>query len=72
MNTQIIKTETSLHLNLEVFWFCEKFSVFHFILFYFYIEIFLSFTYFLFLYLSFFIFYFQSSLCLSNACSAYC
>jgi hypothetical protein len=58
-DTQIIKTETSLHLNSEVLWFFGflrffKFSIFHFILFYFYIQIFLSFTYFLFLFLSFF------------------
>jgi hypothetical protein len=68
MNTKIIKTEISLHLNLEVFLFVC------FILFYFlYIYFFLSFTYFFIFILTFtlFIFYFQSSLCLSNAFSAY-
>jgi hypothetical protein len=50
MDTKIIKTETSLHLNFEVF-----FSIFHFVLFYFiYIYFFLSYNYFLFLFLSLF------------------
>jgi hypothetical protein len=51
MNTKIIKTETSLHLNLEIF------LNFYFIYFLFYIILyifFLSFTYFLFLFLSLF------------------
>jgi hypothetical protein len=67
MNTKIIKTEISLHLNLGVF-------IFYFALFYFInVCFFLSFTYFLIFILIFtlFIFYFQSSLCLSNAFSAY-
>jgi hypothetical protein len=58
MNTNIIKTETLLHLNLEFF-------LFLFLLYFIYIFLFF---YFLFL---FFIFYFKSSLCLSNAFSAY-
>jgi hypothetical protein len=68
MNTKIIKTEISLHLNLEGFFFLF-FILFYFILFIY----FFSFTYFLFLFLSLFLsfFYFQSSLCLSNAFSAY-
>jgi hypothetical protein len=68
MDTQIIKTETSLHLNLEVFWFFGfflKFSIFHFILIHFYILIFLSFTYFLFLFLSLFFYFWFSILSLS-------
>jgi hypothetical protein len=44
--TKIIKTETLLHLNLEIL------------------------KFYLFIYL--FIYFSQSSLCLSNACSAYC
>jgi hypothetical protein len=64
MNTKIIKTETSLHLNLEGFFF-----IFYFIL---YIYFFLSFTYFLFSFLSlFFLFFIFNPLCLSNAFSAY-
>jgi hypothetical protein len=47
-NTKIIKTETLLHLKLEIYFFI-----------------------YLFLFL-FCIFYFQSSLCLSNDCSANC
>jgi hypothetical protein len=68
-DTKIIKTEISLHLNLEVFIF---YFLFCFIKFY-YIYIFLSFIYFFIFILIFtlFIFYFQSSLCLSNAFSAY-
>jgi hypothetical protein len=67
MDTKIIKTETSLHLNLEVYF---LFSIFHFVLFYFiYIYIFFfHLLIFLFLFISF---YFQSSLRLSNAFSAY-
>jgi hypothetical protein len=57
-NTKIIKTETLLHLNLEIFLY---------ILF-----IYLFFPLFFLLFFIFLIFYFQSSLCLSNACSAYC
>jgi hypothetical protein len=52
-NTKIIKTETLLHLNLEIFF------LFHFIYLFFLVFIFCFFI-------------FQSSLCLSNACSAYC
>jgi hypothetical protein len=63
MNTKIIKTETSLHLNLEGF-------IFYFILFYF--IYFFSFCYFLFSFLSlFFLFFIFNPLCLSNAFSAY-
>jgi hypothetical protein len=72
MDTKIIKTETSLHLNLEGFF---LFSIFHFILFdfilfiYFFSLIYLFFIFILIFIL--FIFYIQSSLCLSNAFSAY-
>jgi hypothetical protein len=75
--TQIIKTETSLHLNLEVFWVFFFFLIFYFS-FHFnsflYIDI--SFIYLFFIFIHIFIFFFsfdfQSSLCLSNVCSAYC
>jgi hypothetical protein len=52
-DTKIVKTETSLHLNLEVFFLLIFFlsSTFHFVLFYLYI--YLSFTYFLFLFFLF-------------------
>jgi hypothetical protein len=50
-DTKIIKTETSLHLNLEVF-----FSIFHFVLFYFiYIYIYISFSYLFFIFILIFI-----------------
>jgi uncharacterized membrane protein len=58
-DTQIIKTETSLHLNLEVFWFCVffKFSIFSF-----YFNTFLyrdfSFIYLFFIFILIFIFLF--------------
>jgi hypothetical protein len=64
-NTKILKTETLLHLNLEVF-------IFYFVLFYIYT--FFSFIYLFFIFIlifTLFIFYFQSFLCLSNAFSAY-
>jgi hypothetical protein len=67
-NTKFIKAENSLHLNLEVFFF---YSSFCFILFYFYI---FSFIYLFFISILLFIlsiFYFQSSLWISNAFSAY-
>jgi hypothetical protein len=68
-DTKIIKTETSLHWNLEFF-----FS-FYFVLFYFiYIYIFFFFHLLIFIFILIFIlfiFYFQSSLCLSNAFSVY-
>jgi hypothetical protein len=75
-DTKIIKTETSLHLNLEVF---KKFFyfliLFYFILFYLYIYFFFHLLIFKFLFFTLifilFIFYFQSSLCLANAFSAY-
>jgi hypothetical protein len=62
MNTKILKTETSLHLNLEVFFFNLFFiNIFSFInVFFIFILIFILFS-----------FYFQSSLCLSNSFSAY-
>jgi hypothetical protein len=67
-DTKIIKTETSFHLNLEGF-----FSIFHFVLFYFYIYITFIYLFFIFILIFIlFIFYFQSSLCLSKACSPYC
>jgi Flp pilus assembly protein TadB len=64
MNTKIIKTETSLHLNLEGFILIFYFSL-CFILFYIYIIF--SFIYLFFIFILIFIlfiFYFQSSLCL--------
>jgi hypothetical protein len=58
MDTQIIKTETSLHLNLEGFFkLIFLLSIFHFVLFYF-IYIFLSITYFSFLFLLLFFLFF--------------
>jgi hypothetical protein len=70
-DTNIIKTETSLHLNWRVF-----FNFLFFILFYFiYIYTIFSFTYPLFTFIRIFILfisYVQSFLCLSNACSAFC
>jgi hypothetical protein len=74
-DTQIMKTENSLHLNLEIFWFFGflKFSIFSF---YFNTFLYIDFTFiylfFIFIIIFFFIFDFQSSLCLSNVCSAYC
>jgi hypothetical protein len=71
MDIKIIKTETSLHLNLEGFFFIYYFS-FCFILF---IYTYISFIYLFFIFILIFIlfiFYFQSSLFLCNACSAYC
>jgi hypothetical protein len=68
MDTKIIKTETSLHLNMEVF-FIFYFSVW-FILFYIYFFFHLLIFYF-YSYLCSFYFHFQSSLCVSNAFSAY-
>jgi hypothetical protein len=63
-NTKIIKTETSLHLNLEVF-------IFYFVLLYFILYIF-SFIYLLFLFLSLlFLFFIFNPLCFSNAFSVY-
>jgi hypothetical protein len=71
MDTKIIKTETSLHLNLEVLFFNLFFILFYFI--YIYIHISSIYLFFIFILMfTLFIFYFQSSLCLSNACSAYC
>jgi hypothetical protein len=67
MNTKIIKTETSLDLNLE-FFLCFLFFIF-FILLYFIYMFLLSF-FFIAIFIPFII-YFQSSLCLSNAFSAY-
>jgi hypothetical protein len=56
MDTKIIKTKTSLHLNLEGFIYFLFFILFYFILFiYMY---FLSFTYFLFLFLSLYFLFF--------------
>jgi hypothetical protein len=73
---KIIKTETSLHFNLEVFYFLILFIfylfifhfIFYFILFFIYTYIF-SFIYLFFIFILIFIlfiFYFQSSLCISN------
>jgi hypothetical protein len=68
-DTKIIKTETSLHLNLEGFFNFLFFILFYFILF---IYFFLSFTYFLFLFLSlFFLFFIFNPLSVSNTFSAY-
>jgi hypothetical protein len=76
MKPKIIKTETSVHLNLEGF-FC---NLIYFLFFYFlfYILFFYIYIYFFFHLLIFYFysylysfFYFQSSLCLSNAFSAY-
>jgi hypothetical protein len=74
-DTKIIKTETSLHLNLQgfVYFFNFLFSIFHFVLFYLYIYIIFIYLFFVFILIFIlFIFYFQSSFCLSKACSAYC
>jgi hypothetical protein len=63
MNTKIIKTETSVHLNLEV---CS-----FYILFYIYIHFFFHLHLYFYSYLTLFYFLFSPSLCLSNAFSAY-
>jgi hypothetical protein len=64
-----------LHLNLEDFWFFGVFLNFLFFILFYFIFIYRYFFHLLIFYFysyRFFIFYFQSSLCLSGACSAYC
>jgi hypothetical protein len=68
MDTKIIKTETSLHLNLGFFFLFFILFSFNFYTFFLSFIIFYFYSY---LYSFYFIFHFQSSLCLSNAFSAY-
>jgi hypothetical protein len=75
MDTKISKTKTLLHLNLEVFFFNFLFFILFYFILFLYMYIYFSFIYLFFIFILvfiLFIFYFQSNLCLSNTCSAYC